>query len=109
LVLPVLIVVVLIRRVVLVDTCTNSCMMMLLKSLLSSFLQSNEQLKEVTLINRNNQNNVKDKDTWSDRFSTPDIKAVDEKGRHCNIEMEVNDYVHYNKLMLYECSELYKN
>jgi predicted transposase/invertase (TIGR01784 family) len=83
---------------------------MLLKLFLNSFLLPNVQLKEVTLISRNDPNNEEeDRDTWSDRFSIPDIKAIDKKGRHCNIEIEVDAWVHYNKRMLYECTELYKN
>ena len=73
-----------------------------LKALINAILPEEEHLTEITLLNPFN-----DKSHSQDKLSILDIKAMDGKGKHYNIEMQVTDEVHYSQRTLYYWSKLY--
>jgi predicted transposase/invertase (TIGR01784 family) len=67
-----------------------------LKSLLNSLLPPDQQLTEITLADPQN-----NREKGDDRLSIFDIKAVDNRGRRYNIEMQVADDMAFIKRSLY--------
>lgn len=74
----------------------------LLKSFVNSVLGEEDQVEELELKNPYTLKNFA-----HDKFSIFDIKAVDKKGRHINIEMQITDQLDYDKRVLYSWSKLY--
>ena len=74
----------------------------ILIAFINAIVSEDEQIAEVTLLNPYNY-----PERATDKFSILDIKAVDKKGRHYNIEMQVTDQVYYNQRILYYWSKLY--
>jgi predicted transposase/invertase (TIGR01784 family) len=68
----------------------------LLKSFVNSALPPEERLREIFLDNPNNH-----KASWYSKVSAVDERAVDERGRLYNIEMQMNDDTCYDKRSLY--------
>ena len=74
----------------------------ILKGLINAILPDDEQMQEIILKNPYNSKSRK-----KDKLSILDIKAIDEKGIHYNIEMQITDQLSYDKRTLYYWSKLY--
>jgi len=75
-----------------------------LKSLINSVLPKDEQIVEVTIKNPYNET-----DFVGDKLSVVDIKAIDEKGRWYDIEIQVKEQKYYGKRAIFYLSEIYSN
>ncbi|KJV90526.1 Rpn family recombination-promoting nuclease/putative transposase [Rickettsia bellii] len=74
----------------------------LLISLINSIVSSEDQIKEVILLNPYNPKNF-----LNDKLSVLDIKAKGETGKMFNIEIQVTDEADYDKRPLYYWAKMY--
>jgi predicted transposase/invertase (TIGR01784 family) len=74
----------------------------LLISLINSIVSSDDQVKEITLLNPYNPQNFR-----SDKLSVLDIKAKGVDGKRFNIEIQITDHADYDKRALYYWAKLY--
>ncbi len=76
----------------------------ILISFINAIVSPQDKVKDITLINPYNDPQYK-----GDKLSILDIKAIDETGRHYNIEMQMVDEVSYDQRALYYWSKVYTN
>jgi predicted transposase/invertase (TIGR01784 family) len=74
----------------------------LLISLINSIVGTEDQVKEVTLLNPYNPKNFK-----QDKLSILDVKATNQDGKRFNIEIQISDEADYDKRALYYWAKLY--
>ena len=74
----------------------------LLISLINSIIGTEDQVKEVTLLNPYNPKNFK-----QDKLSILDVKATNQDGKRFNIEIQISDEADYDKRALYYWAKLY--
>jgi predicted transposase/invertase (TIGR01784 family) len=74
----------------------------LLISLINSIVSTEDQVRDVTILNPYNPQNFK-----NDKLSILDIKAEGETGKRFNIEIQISDEADYDKRALYYWAKLY--
>ena len=74
----------------------------ILQAFVNAVLPAHDQVVSLVLKNPYNL-----KDFASDKLSILDIRAIDTKGRHLTIEMQVTDQLHYEKRALFLWSDVY--
>ena len=74
----------------------------LLISLINSIVGTEDQVKEVTLLNPYNPKNFR-----QDKLSILDVKATNQDGKRFNIEIQISDEADYDKRALYYWAKLY--
>lgn len=76
----------------------------ILISFINAVVSEDEQITDLVLKNPYNPKNF-----GSDKLSILDVKAVDQKGRWYNIEMQITDQEYYDKRALYYWSRIYNS
>ncbi|WP_130721386.1 Rpn family recombination-promoting nuclease/putative transposase [Cardinium endosymbiont of Bemisia tabaci] len=74
----------------------------LLIALINATVSKEDQVVDVTLLNPYNPKNFR-----TDKLSILDIKAISEKGKRFNIEIQITDEADYDKRALYYWAKLY--
>ena len=74
----------------------------LLIALINAVVSEQDQVRDIEL-----KNPYSFKDFAQDKMTVMDIKAIDHRGHHYNIEIQITDQPFYNNRMLYYWSKMY--